>query len=660
MPRTTSRLIGGLLLLAAIGGSSIALDARGQEVARSPAAATPTPTAAPSATPAPTAFAFGAPSYAFTLETVKDGEAVVDILGARSREVEVELVLNLRGGDEKAVVDDRFVVPSKVTVPRAARETATIELASGTEPGPGTYEGWLAGFEGSDTPVARVPITITVPGEGGATVAKPLGAKLTVQATRWVPFVDDLTEVRDAYVPLDASVGKEAKLEDLTIKPQTKLGAVSGDKGGAASVRPKALRTLRYDDVRALELEVENFNGPGTYAGKLDFDPDDEKEGEYELTVVAKDFIFWPALALLLGIYAAYLTRRILGVNRPLANLLGRESDLHTRHEAAMRALRCPPKGEPRPRWADYDTTANFNERANALRTELQALDAASPAAEMPPARRKAAVAELAALEGHVKDLESLPKTAQALRDALEEAEDARLDKLLGDERGDVPGFVVRGRWLVGGRTLSVDGLTEQIKEMKETTAVAEWWVELHETLRADVELLRDLERQRVDVTPALRPLSAAYRAMWRARKAKALRAKRLMRRLDDARWELLLLGDPPDAQGIAGEQRAVAAVLPSFGALPDLPAAAAERSAVLAGYVRGWDRILKRLAFAVAVFAGLVALYFGETFGTPADYLTALFWGFTTATAIDLLLESLPPADEPEEAAAKKDDDAA
>jgi hypothetical protein len=696
------------VLMAAAGGPAAA----GEATVAAPAPAQPTAIGAPSPSPA-----ISLDQAAYTsLDGLKTAVSV-DVRNETSSKTFKDLKLIptlhglLRADGKPATVDSADVVG--VTPPRGPvgpGQTGTFVI--GLKPKglvndvqPGTYSGTVAAVASGAPLVARATFTVTFPGNG-ATTAVPISAKQTVQAVRWIPFWDRTVQIRGSWIPLKPPIAKSVAPIDLGLKAGQVLGAVAGDKGGVASVRYVGDTKTLPARVAGIQIAASGFDGPGTYAGALQLSPGEA--GKTELTIITKDAIIWPALAIVLGIWAALWARRWRLVGRRVQIWRRRLSTARARFTAAQTDFQAKATGT---RWADYNASAAFRTDASKTGRLIDRIDDDSFDA-IAKGREKPVQTGLERLERARRAMTQLDHRARALEGALA--------ALPATNR---PAFAATADSLVVGKDVTLNGLTTTLSEMGDGAEAARSWPSWSRQVAEAIEQLKqvpDDSKHKPKAARALAELTKAWNKMRSStdlglvRRADALKhaLARAAAVLEDVHGSVLpqvapalshlaptlsagkgaisaMLTDILPQVNVSRRARLIAvavavavilaaAVLGLIGtAVPQVvgilcatalavaatPAALrALRRATLRGLAWLSDRIglfstdeLRRgdawmtlLAWLVALGTGLAALYYTKTFGTPTDYLTATLWGFTATTALDAVAQALRARREP------------
>ena len=141
--------------------------------------------------------------------------------------------------------------------------------------------------------------------------------KATVSLTRWFgPFNNLFPDCRECIAGESLEIGTRGE------KPASASATIHSESGGSATV------DLKHKNDSVSTLEVTRVDQHGSYDGKLVLDPDAEKPRSLAVAVKARDFLFWPLGAILLGsgIGAFFLKRHESNRNRDLVKGILKES----------------------------------------------------------------------------------------------------------------------------------------------------------------------------------------------------------------------------------------------------------------------------------------------------------------------------------------------
>jgi hypothetical protein len=531
-----------------------------------------------------------------------------------------------------------------VDVPAAGESTVRLR-APDLDVADGTYKGRLSVFDERTDSVARIPFTLQV-SESEAS-ATPAVESLNGHATL---LFDPSGAETTVELPLDIRKGKPA------IEKGAPAGVLSGDDGGFAEVSfaDGEVRSVN-SAVAETDLKVDGFEGPGTYKGKLNLTPD-AAGGEVSVTVEAEHWWLWPAIALLVGIILALWARRLKAL-RPGLVLLADQTKVDQAYEQARRAFQTAAKNKP---WAGYDTKKAFEQESRDVRDAFEALVDES-FDEIDEDRKVRLLARVDRLESHAVTLTALASALAALEESLGRvAELAPIDGVAG--AAVPPAFASTAHALLeGGEVNSLDELDTLSARVHETIEAADGWPLLHAEARRAAGRISAAEArvsaggdEAAFVTQARRKLVGFWLLLSETPQPAQITQGPLV---DGFREATLMAAEatalraaqaaPPKPLGRVARDQAAADArellrLPWFGGVSGLPAASRARLREIRRRLRVADRVQILFAGAVALYTGLVALYWGKTFGTPQDYVSALLWGSVTAGALDALVEAI------------------
>lgn len=399
------------------------------------------------------------------------------------------------------------------------------------------------------------------------------------------------------------------------------------------------------NDVQVLSLsfdEGSDGSPTGDYEGTFDLQPEVEDEGDVEVTLKRRDRVLAPTLLLVLGLFIAWWGQRWLS---PSGRTL---SHLHTKSREAADKLR-------------------QNSKIRELRLEgLDAfLDKIGSARKRLWRRPAPVAADNAEIRTEISNVDLLTQASEvwsdsqigASIDSLKSSLDGlQVPTTLPGALVDAPAFIAEARDLLSGE-VPVEEVVERKAKMDAAAEAATVWPELFDLIGRYSERLAELDLQRERMPTAdKRLLERGHRLasgirwdLWHAKDGTDLKARTASEELLEAEEIVGQLSYylPPSEETLPPEDALHLTAAPSLRPLVDFadrlpsfaeiatwlrsPAAEKVRD-------RALDSAFVLLAFAVSVWAGLVALYFDKTFGTWRDYLGLLAWAVGTAAVLDVI----------------------
>jgi len=614
----------------------------GRVIALALAMVTFVPANAPADEPAEPGLVFAQTSLVVTLRELTKGTRVT-VLNRRTRTLRAQFRLGDLGLRSPSPPSGHISTAAairieSVSVPGAGERNVLIQ-APNLKVAPALYEGALAVYNTETDSVARIAFKLDARTKKREVAAKPAVQKLEDTATRSVPgsAVDEVVTV-----PLDIRSGPPALHVGMTV------GFLGGPDGHIASVKIASKPSRMSSGVADVSMRVSGLDRAGAYAGTIDLAPNDEKIGALELSVSVRDAIWWPALALLLGIILALWRLHWTGAARPGFALERRRAAAAKAFNAAKRRFDHDAKTKP---WAGYNAWDAFkeaNDDAEAIVRELagRSFDELDPDVESDAddaiARLEVASAALRSLGKALPDLEAAVKKIDGLD---------RITALPGPRQ---PAFAMSAGELLQGRKLDdLEALTETCSAVTVAAALANRWPLLYSDTALAVTRVAPREDSTPDETLAVaaakRKLVGAWLVINDAPDAGTVAERKLVDHLIAAH---MAAAEVAPADAIPAGARAatlgavpleIKALLPTFGGLlGELPADPARRIRAIDRLVRRGDLLVVVLAGLLALYSGLQALYFGKAFGTAEDYLAAFLWGLTAAGALDILGQAL------------------
>ncbi|MGH2682720.1 MAG: hypothetical protein ACRDIX_05755 [Actinomycetota bacterium] len=568
------------------------------------------------------------------------------------------------------------------------RGSAALEVLGnqGQTPEPGKYVGTLSVQEVPTGPVIhkRVELEVTEPSPPSNS---PLVSEYAFTSYRsWFYFPEGRLSMDQARLPLDV---KEA---DTPISPPpegTVLGILLRSGGeGALEVSSMGETSEVIGGVPALDLSIDGSYDAGTYKGEVDLLPEDDEAGEATLTVVIKDRPFLPLLALALGVAAAWLIQRFIGVRARISRLriqLARaieriqEADDAFQKDVAARRFNLP------------SIAQRLKKSANEVDADLKAVEQSFFfVLDEQDQTYKGALSNMKTLDEQATVWKDFGKKLVALDDALNKVRDVgdrpeRRPPSVDPTSPIRPALLKRAQEVLRPATVPDLGRTDLKTLPALAESVAKWTVLANAWVEVDAQL-DDLEelakRLRADAGQADRPSDP-----WTEEERKSLRS--LDGLFSEARWDLWYAVDPGDflareterdmdriEQSIARlsyhlrpEEEALREFLTaqpqmSFliapqpigsrlkereprwrNLLADLkrePSEPAARASWLEQRIRTWTRVIFALLLVGAIYLGMQTVYVGKPFGTPLDYVGALTWGLASKLTLDAVASAL------------------
>ena len=398
-----------------------------------------TPANAPAHQRTEPSLTFAETSVSLTLDELRKGTRVT-VLNQRTRTLRAQFRLSDLGLKPPSPPPDHIstaaAIPiESVSVPGASERNVLIRAPDLTV-APGVYKGRLAVYDTQTDSVARIPFVLDARASPEA-AAKPAVDKLQDTATRdWPASTVDET----VTVPLDASAGAPALHAGMTV------GFLSGPDGHVAPVTVADNPSKVSRGVAKVKLKVSDLDRAGTFTGTVDLAPNDEKVGNLELSVGVRDAIWWPAIALLLGIIPALWRLHWTGAARPGFAVERRRAAAERAFNAAKRRFDRDAQNKP---WASYNvdeafTKANRNAEGIVERLASKSFD------ELDADLVKDADEAIAGLDAASISLRSLNEALPKLEAGLKTIEGlARIQGLPGPPQ---PAFAMSAREPANGR----------------------------------------------------------------------------------------------------------------------------------------------------------------------------------------------------------------
>lgn len=545
-----------------------------------------------------------------------------------------------RSADGAFRLSDLRLVPESVSVPAHGAASIALRWPANGIAGPASVRGRIRIVSGAQVRYRAVRLDLALP---------LLASAWSVRAIRWWPLPPRPTTITDGTdaMPLDTTADTAAIHQGLPSPPSVLFNA---DSGHSITARVSGV-TTSGPTTRALRLEFGALAYTGRYIGRLAVPFGDSVTVRLRVT----DFFLWPVLALTIGLGLALLTQWYFGVQRPTWDLRVRIFSLTGELAAAQRTFRelAPPAASnlsiehdfsaqqreltarvtnaPRPIFATWDSTDPTY--ASLLTTvqmlETQARDWAAWGADLK--HLSDAIAVLVALKDHAPAPGNWP-------DGL-------------------PAAVNDAHTLLSGGELTLQDFAAQKKQVALLTPLLQRLHDLIHRVIRDNEWITGIPAAQLPdaicvSSTGVKGIEAVLRLvhfdLWDIRTADDLTARQSETAL--ALVEHCLASTPPLA---AAGKRSARHIVPMLAAeslaRKELvasqrarPVTDAENAANYKRSIKDIDWLVTAVAWAIAMVAWLKTSYLGQPFGSLADYLGALTWGFGTKVGLEALLATV------------------
>jgi hypothetical protein len=498
---------------------------------------------------------------------------------------------------------------------------------------PGSHGRVVAVAEGlSGGGVTRA--TFTVADTAGP--AQPLVAEWSVTSYRFKPWGD---ASENEVLPLEGTGSC-----DEVVLPEGTVGGVTASPG-AARVVGTCTTEGAIGGAAGVGLSFPGLaHHTGDYSGEIDLVPGDDEAGLVALVVRRTDYVLLPLAVLLLGVAAALVAARAL---RRLDTMTGDERDavvLLAQVDDAHRTFRAAAGDAP---WGGYTFKADADQRLRAVLRQLRDLGSGGGRRRAEAAGYPEAHGRLAAVRTAVAGWPLFPERLAALDAALRDLGLKASSHRPPTSGTNEPACVAATRPLLTGRRLTADEAVAMAAAVDDAATLTQGWLEWATTV-AQLESRTELAALAVDELPADHPdhrsladararLSAVRLGLWEARDLPALREQGALDGIADARAMLDGLdrhaGDGArrsETDAEAPEPITPVLAVSALGQALAAGVAAGGQEASRGGARRRWRAtIIVSGTAAVAAWSGLSALYFGQAFGSPRDYVGIFVWGF-------------------------------
>lgn len=426
---------------------------------------------------------------------------------------------------------------------------------------------------------------------------------------------------------------------------------IPGKAGGS-------IRVAREPTDAGVRLSIVGPVSPGTYQDKVTLSPG----SEIDLTVQVTDSVLWPVVALGLGVLLALAVQQEVGVLRRVVPVQRRAEEHRARFLRALEAART--RSPHRNRALDALKTDWLRGHGRVVDT-LRALSRSALTLDAKDPDYVGALKELERLDAVTDGLPELTKLLDELGEklhALELGVPVTAGPLGLDADGAAihifqPAFINEARHTyVDQLELRVQGFGDTLEAIRRCIAMTESWPKFVDEMRRRQALVRTIGSFESEMNDAdLKTLQEARQLvelvrwqLWHATDPEDLRKRGYAERWNDLDLAVGRLSGwisrVPPREFEVPREAAFALFQPAVSAWRVLgvrPPTELERAIVSAGVLRAREAagytLVSFVVLAALLFAGLQALYVGRPFGTPIDYLAALFWGSSAKIGFDV-----------------------
>jgi hypothetical protein len=518
-------------------------------------------------------------------------------------------------------------------------------------------------------PPGVYPVTI-VATSGTATVRRQLlvtvdrlspllliGTTWTVRVVRTVPFSPwfDVGPSALLPIPADADTGLIGSGDAVGTALAGPMGAV------AYAYRLGSIERLA-PGVLGVPLAFDGLTIAGDYSGPLTLVPG-SADTKVALTVRVTDFWFWPALAIVLGIVLAFALQRYTTVDRAYlqlkADVLRVASQWSDARQQYTRTL--SPDGGSADDIA-YDIGPDFLQQCDTLLKDVDALkrplivplDGTNTVYASVQKRLETLRGVLDAWPQFAQELNALASKlvdANAEADALRTPPPVNAASIPSTSPPDVLGAAMQ---LLRGGPITVAKLETTRSAVRDMTTFLEDWTHCADRVVADRARIANVQSHLTSATqPAFNQandgITKARSHLQSARSATDLTRLDTVKTIDSAEGSLstveAALSVPPPHPKLRKDQPAAAAALALSDLGTDTGTSAKPENQLrrLLKKVDRYDYLFFLLTLLIAVLTGFKTLYLGQnSFGTVADYIAAVLWGFGTKYTLETLTTAI------------------
>ena len=523
----------------------------------------------------------------------------------------------------------------------------------------GRYDGYVVATDAESGFVSRLDLLVSVSEEESSGVLSPEGvlpAPLftiwSARYIRWIPFSSEPAIVFGRFLPLDVSYDESCS---IALRPNTPLGYLAGQRGGLAEVFWTG-NCEQDGQLMSLELGFAELWQSGVHNGKVNLLPGDSQVGEVKLSVSTTDVVFWPILAIILGVVFAGEVQHTIGVKRPILMLHEQVlSKIEILYKEANAEFLKISEGES---FATYTVAASLLQERTKLLTEIEHLRKGRRLSvkKLDEDRTfKQITEQIKSLSSCVAEWAPFAAELKELRREVKE-----LDYGTYQTR---PAFLERCEFLLTGGELAVaEGnsapfLSTRRSEVQEALQLVKSWPELLERTSNLLITLQKIENVPAHsrvlyedlVSQAKLSVAEVSAILWEAPDRTSLEdygalrllndTERRVRGIEQLKHKLPYLRDPGEWRGSASAAVVEYSRTFLYGyRQPTSRSDVSQRLAQVRTSLRRSDVVIFSISLVVAVITALYQLYIGKDFGSFTDYLNAFIWGFSTRAVLEIV----------------------
>jgi tetratricopeptide (TPR) repeat protein len=541
--------------------------------------------------------------------------------------------------------------------------SVTIQASGESIPDPGKYEGVLvvSAVKGDGT-TERISLKVTVE----LAPVESAFEKIILTATRYGPL-SRAVRLDNHYLPLQPTGNGETP---TPASKDTLIGIINNEGRLGRVCVDGPVKT--EEGVNLLPVRIDGLEDVGTYSGKLDVAGTSDAKQAIPIEVKVTDHIGWAIGAIILGLVLALVSMFYMQRWRHLYELNRRRDLLVENYRDAKAAFDDSVAGNPSFKGyePDYDVIRQyrdgFDEALKAYTSSYRLLFDTSSEEFKKLIKTLETAEDDAKVFGEPENCRSLfGQALQKLQESLESFRQFVNDQFPSPRK---PAFVKYAAYLLEGRKLKV-GEAQKIKnKADEYVELVKQWKDMAANIQRYRLWGEKLLEKESEISGTVEPMPNWDSEMLR----------RALARVEEASNELL---DATDATTLAGlgaaedlkrayghlaylggrykvwvqpdeEERLLDALMAARGwggfktgtwFLSECLVITPEEAAVILQAAR-WvgDAFVLTLGVALALYTGLTTLYFDKTFGTVANYLSAIALALATPTVLKFLTDAI------------------
>jgi len=403
-------------------------------------------------------------------------------------------------------------------------------------------------------------------------------------------------------------------------------------------------------------LQFDQLPHGGSYSGDIYLSDEHGADKKVNITVDSKDYIFWPLLVVAIGVGAAWLAKRYVGVLRITWGLRKIEAELGPKFDTSQQKFAATAGNAP---YATFSIAKDLAAQRETIRINLNTLEGGFKWSIVGDQTYKDTVKLIQQVQAWIAQWPTVATTAAAFKKALDAAS-ATIDPAhMVPPNGNkgIPRVIKNGEQLISGEPLVCSAIPQLIKDLMDYTALIGTWQDANQrALLVSSEYLELVNATQAGseesekLEPLWSKLVAVWTELWWEVKADAFdvgentdlsEVLQALEGLKHPAKRKVYKGDLfglVNQNSVAAHSAKIAQVVVGSYTL-SFPSDDKRRIEFLERLIKSSDWTLIIFAFIIAVLTGLNSSYLGDKpWGTAHDYIDLFLWAAGTKVGLDLI----------------------